>query len=297
MKSATDDIIAAETVEVMPAAKSSPVPDEPESRSSFPADAPLSSRTPGPGAAENTPEPVTPGKDQSISPESVTSTRAPGHRSGDGFDHSGDDDSFDHHTTPSVTPRTAAAVGLSMVTPVTTPRGDHDRDSYGRRLGRDGAGGGGSRLDFSDSDAVVAEVLSPRGSKSITVVNEYILAIQKLEGRKESLWKNYAQLERLEGREVKIDDFKIFYNTPRNSTMASKRGGGGGGRAADGNDAAGSDVPVATPKLSSLGPGSGSTRRRPPMVPPLALHKLLGANCGGSVGGDSGNEQVETRGY
>jgi hypothetical protein len=60
--------------------------------------------------------------------------------------------------TPEVTPRLAAAVGLSMITPEPTPRGPRTGD----REPRGAKSGGGARLDFA-SDAAISEILSPRG--------------------------------------------------------------------------------------------------------------------------------------
>ena len=90
--------------------------------------------------------------------------------------------------TPEVTPRLAAAVGLSMITPEPTPRGPRTGD----REPRGAKSGGGARLDFA-SDAAISEILSPRGESSDASVLDYHLAIQKLEGRKEALWQGHGR--------------------------------------------------------------------------------------------------------
>ena len=174
------------------------------------------------------PDPTTPDKNQQVTPDSVTPPRA--HRRMNGAADGSND-------SPEVTPRTAAAVGLNMVTPDPTPRGKSSADRAGHQSS--------PSLDFS-------EMLSPRGKDDKLGYNDCMLLIQKLQGRKEALWKSYAQLEQLEGREAKMENFQILHTTPRNSEIAS------------------------TPSRDDPASPGGSASKRPSFVPPLELHKVPG---------------------
>ena len=56
-------------------------------------------------------------------------------------------------------------------------------------------------------------------------MEEYDLAIVKLEGRRQSLFEEYARLERSEGRDARTEDFRLLAGSGSGSSSGFASGG------------------------------------------------------------------------
>ena len=94
-------------------------------------------------------------------------------------------------------------------------------------------------------------------------MEEYDLAIVKLEGRRQSLFEEYARLERSEGRDARTEDFRLLAGSGSGSTSGFASGGNprvnGGGGVASLDPPRQSARPAFVPKLSLAGLGGGGT--------------------------------------
>ena len=188
-------------------------------------------------------------------------------------------------STSAVTPaerRDAAATGVTLVTPESTPL--HTPRMTPTRPQK--------ALDFDTigavADLAVLEALTPRGTPGVTPIGtptrpgrpgdssssttpphrqftaeEYARAVTKLEGKKEALFETYRRMEQSEGRGVNIEDFETAQDREAES------------------------IAVAL-KMSPRRP----TQTRPSIVPALKLDGMGGGGGGGN--GDS-SELRETR--
>ena len=120
-------------------------------------------------------------------------------------------------------------------------------------------------------DATIASVVTPRrtdaGDRTDVgeepTMEEYDLAIVKLEGRRQSLFEEYARLERSEGRDARTEDFRLLAGSGSGSTSGFASGGNprvnGGGGVASLDPPRQSARPAFVPKLSLAGLGGGGT--------------------------------------